>query len=98
MKALRIVLVGGALFFLISGIILFNYGWRDMNLLSLMWGINAIVLIIGVIFERSSYKKKTTSEEGWIRTKERFIDNKSGKMVEVYFHPKSGEREYREIR
>ncbi|HEX8726339.1 MAG TPA: hypothetical protein VF737_13210 [Gemmatimonadaceae bacterium] len=32
----------------------------------------------------------------WQPTGERFVDPASGKLVDVYFDPETGEREYRE--
>jgi D-alanyl-lipoteichoic acid acyltransferase DltB (MBOAT superfamily) len=94
MKFLKIAIVVCALLFLVGIILLVKYGWGGANLVFLIWGINAVVIIIGVLFERGRYKTKNTTEEGWVRTKERFIDHTSGKLVEVYFHPKTGERKY----
>jgi hypothetical protein len=31
---------------------------------------------------------------GWVRTEERFIDPYSGKMVDVFYQPTSGDRQY----
>ena len=31
---------------------------------------------------------------GWVRTAERFVDPESGKMVDVFYEPSSGERQH----
>lgn len=92
---LRLAIVIYALVYVGIGVFLLQ---QSRNIFSwylvLYFFINAGVLILGAIFERSRYQTKHTTKDGWIKTKERFVDNKSGKTVEVYFHPETGERKY----
>jgi len=98
MKYLRIILAVYALFYIVIGILLLEKSREGWNLfITFYFGINALVLIIGAFFERSRYTSKSKLKEGWQPTKERFIDHKSGKLMEVHFNPKSGERKYVEV-
>ncbi|HTD36140.1 MAG TPA: hypothetical protein VK669_01405 [Candidatus Limnocylindrales bacterium] len=53
------------------------------------------VLVIGLLFERR-YRGHVTETGHWEKTGERFIDPASGKLVEVRYDPRTGERDYRE--
>ena len=55
-----------------------------------------LILSLGALYERSRYKSITDKKPGpdWQATGERFIDPESGKLVEVYFKPATGERMY----
>ena len=50
----------------------------------------------GTAFERVFYKPISPEKpgRGWTDTGERFIDPESGRIVEVFFDPTSGERKY----
>jgi hypothetical protein len=62
----------------------------------LVIGLQAIVVIALLAFERSRYRPRIKSGSGeWVPTGEKFEDPTSGKTVEVYQNPQSGEREYR---
>lgn len=55
------------------------------------------VLVLVVLFERWRYTPaRLAGTRGWLPTGERFEDPTSGKLVEVYFNPETGERDYRE--
>jgi hypothetical protein len=59
--------------------------------------INGLVIIGAILFERSSYRSKADRTQGnWQPTGERFNDPTSGQVVEVYYNPQTGERDYRE--
>ena len=59
--------------------------------------INGLIIIGGILFERSSYHSKADRMQGkWQPTGERFNDPTSGKIVEVYYNPQTGERDYRD--
>ena len=55
-----------------------------------------LMLSAGIVWERWQYKKPRTGgpDPGWRATGERFVDPASGKTVEVYFDPRSGESHY----
>ena len=54
------------------------------------------VLILAALFERWRYKPLADARPGpdWQDTGERFVDPETGKLVTVYFHPRTGERRY----
>jgi len=61
-------------------------------------GIQALVMgcvvVIGILCERRYRDDKQQPQGPWQATGERFVDPTSGKDVEVYYDPKSGERRY----
>jgi hypothetical protein len=59
-----------------------------------------LILSLGVLVERARYKSIAGAKPGpgWQATGERFVDPESGKLVEVYFKPATGERRYVEAR
>lgn len=59
--------------------------------------INGLIITGGILLERSSYRSKSNTTQGkWQATGERFNDPTSGKLIEVYYNPQTGERDYRE--
>jgi len=63
---------------------------------AVVFTLEGAVLVIGVVFERVTYKpiEPTTPGPGWARTAERFVDDASGRMVTVYVQAATGERKY----
>lgn len=58
---------------------------------------NGLVIVGGILFERSSYRSKADKTQGkWQPTGERFNDPITGQIVEVYYNPQTGERDYRD--
>jgi hypothetical protein len=63
-------------------------------------GVLGLLLVIGTIFERVRYKAVAPTPPlgpDWVETAERFRDPASGRWVQVYFQPTTGERSYVEI-
>ena len=59
--------------------------------------INGLIIVGAILFERSSYRSNANRTNGnWQPTGERFNDPTSGQIVEVYYNPQTGERDYRE--
>ena len=57
-----------------------------------------IVIILGTLFERWRYTQSGRPLNGrWQATGERFADPTTGKEVEVFYDPASGERRYVEL-
>lgn len=54
------------------------------------------ILAAALAFERRHYGQAVArpAEEGWIETREQFIDDASGKLVRVWYHPATGARRY----
>ncbi|MBI1179922.1 MAG: hypothetical protein GC201_05140 [Alphaproteobacteria bacterium] len=55
-----------------------------------------IVLLLGSLYERIHYKRLAGASPGpdWEATAERFVDPETGKLVQVYLKPRTGERTY----
>ncbi|MFO1058793.1 MAG: hypothetical protein U1E53_17720 [Dongiaceae bacterium] len=54
-------------------------------------------MVLVMICERIAYKRvadRAPSGPGWQRTRERFIDDATGRTVTVYVKPRTGERAY----
>lgn len=61
----------------------------------------ASLLLLGTIGERFYYRGSaaaTPDASGWQATKERFLDEESGRLVTVWFNAQTGERRYVEAR
>lgn len=66
-------------------------GHRDATPLAI-WG---CVIAAAVLVERWRYKARRPEDgDGWQKTDERFIDPESGRAMQVFYNPRSGERRY----
>ena len=84
--------VGGAM--LALGLVALIGGAFGAAAFCLVWG---AILVFGIVYERVAYKTivdKVPSGDGWKRTAERFIDDKTGKTITIYVKPFTGERAY----
>lgn len=53
------------------------------------------LILLGTVFERWRYRPNNTRPAAaWEPTGERFEDPETGKTVQVYYDPRSGERRY----
>ena len=95
MKRLRTFLFASAFIGICISILLFKFG-EGFAFLGVYILVNGVIVIISLVFERKRYKTDQKTKDGWIRTKERFIDHSTGKLMEVFYNPKTGERSYRE--
>ena len=67
------------------------------TVLVLYLAINGLLIAGGILFERSGYRSQVNRTQGnWQSTGERFNDPTTGQVVEVYYNPQTGERDYRE--
>jgi hypothetical protein len=58
--------------------------------------IEGLALTLGILLERWRYVRHVNRNKGrWQSTDERFVDPASGKLMEVYYNPETGERDYR---
>ena len=57
-----------------------------------VWG---LVLVVAVVFERWRYRGREQMASGeWQATEERFVDPESGRLMQVFYQPTTGERRY----
>ena len=55
------------------------------------------LLLLGTLFEGRYRPRVRSGSDGWEPTGERFIDPGTGKLVDVVYNPKTGEREYKDV-
>jgi hypothetical protein len=67
---------------------------------ALYLAVPGLVLLFGLLVEPWRYKPLTDGRPGpgWMATDERFIDPESGKLVNVFYKPATGERRYVAVR
>jgi hypothetical protein len=91
---LRNVILGICAVVVASAIVLFATG----HVSGLVFALQALVVIALLAFERSRYRPRINTGSGrWLPTGEKFEDPTSGKTVEVFQNPATGEREYRPV-
>ena len=93
---LRIAVTALGVVLLAAGAILLAGGrgvFRPFGIQLLIFG--ALVLL-GIVFERR-YRGAAAPGASLQQTGERFVDPTSGKLTEVLYDPKTGERVYREV-
>ena len=91
---LRAFLIGVSVLMLICAVALFVVGQAQPGVLTLVaW---AVILFIGVVFERTRYKAILDAPPGpdFAPTAERFVDPETGVATVVYFNAKTGKRAY----
>ncbi len=60
--------------------------------------VNGLLIVGAILFERRGYRSQVDRTRGkWQPTGERFTDPATGQIVEVYYNPQTGERDYREL-
>ncbi|WP_236600751.1 hypothetical protein [Ktedonobacter sp. SOSP1-85] len=65
--------------------------------LVLYLAVNGFILIGAMLLERQRYRTRVDRTQGyWQPTGERFIDPASKRLMEVFYNPATGERDYRE--
>ncbi|MDE2135412.1 MAG: hypothetical protein KGM97_07830 [Alphaproteobacteria bacterium] len=89
----NILLALGATLFAV-GLVALLGGAFGPSLVAMVWG---AVLVFGILYERYIYKAvvaKPPAGKNWVKTTERFIDDKTGKPVTVHYNTMTGERAY----
>ena len=89
---LRSAVLAAGVLMLAAGIII-----AGLSLPGALWLLIAGgVITAGTLLERVIYKPllRERPGTGWVKTAERFIDPDSGKPVDVFYNPSSGERQY----
>jgi hypothetical protein len=94
MKLLRVILVVYALAFIVGAVALSVHGGSSLFLIIYLI-VNGAIVLVGTVFERGRYKPAVTSDgTDWQTTGERFTDGSSGKLMEVRYNARTGERDY----
>ena len=61
--------------------------------------VNGLIFTLGIVFERWRYKPTRSPQAAkGAPTGERFIDPRSGELMEVYYDASSGERSYVQVK
>jgi hypothetical protein len=57
------------------------------------------LIVVALLVERWRYAPKPSAahDADWVKTDERFVDPESGRSVEVFYNPRTGERRYRDL-
>jgi hypothetical protein len=87
-----LLVLGGTL--VAGGLVALVGGALAPSLIAMVWG---AVLVFGILYERYVYKtvvQTAPTGKNWVRTTERFVDDKTGKTVTVHYNTLSGERVY----
>ena|SRR5215831_10531158 len=75
-----------------AGVLVWTLGGGGSGLGALFAG---LVLLLGIVFERWRYRNEPPPDNArWQKTSERFTDTQTGRVVEVFYDPQSGERRY----
>jgi hypothetical protein len=89
------VITLGAIALLVAALLLMT----GQDVLTVIWLlVNGCVLVGAVVFERWRYRPNIDRSKGrWQPTGERFVDPGSGRLVDVFYNPDTGERDYVEV-
>ncbi|MBY0317809.1 MAG: hypothetical protein K2X72_03700 [Reyranella sp.] len=89
---LRSVVLGAGVLMLVAGIIVAGFSLPGGLWLLISGG----VVTAGTLLERVIYKPLLREKPGagWSKTAERFIDPDTGQAVDVFYNPRTGERQY----
>jgi hypothetical protein len=89
------VITLGVIALLVAALLLMT----GQDVLTVIWLlVNGCVLVGAVVFERWRYRPNIDRNKGrWQPTGERFVDPGSGRLVDVFYNPDTGERDYVEV-
>jgi hypothetical protein len=94
---LRGVIIGYSLLSLIGAALLLFIVHATLWLVLYLAG-NGFILMSAVLFERKRYRTQVDRTQGpWQSTGERFVDPTTKRLMEVFYNPATGERDYREV-
>lgn len=92
MSPLRALLLAVAVALLLAGLAMLFIEPRSQGIGLLVFG---AVLLLGILFERWRYRPPAPPADArWEHTGERFEDPQTGKIIEVLYDPRSGQRRY----
>lgn len=94
---LRWVIIGYGLLYLIGAAVLLFIVHATLWLV-LYLAVNGFILVNAVLLERKRYRNRVDRTQGyWQPTGERFVDPTTERLMEVFYNPATGERDYREV-
>lgn len=94
---LRWVIIGYGLLYLIGAAVLLFIVHATLWL-ALYLAVNGFILVSAVLLERKRYRTQVDRTQGhWQPTGERFVDPTTEQLMEVFYNPATGERDYREV-
>ena len=94
---LRRVIIGYGLLSLIGAAVLFCIVHATLWLVFYL-AVNGFILVSAVLLERGRYRTRVNRTQGsWQPTGERFVDPTTERLMEVFYNPTTGERDYREV-
>ena len=91
---LRNILLALGATLIAAGLVALIGGSFAPSVVAMVWG---AILVFGILYERYVYKTivdKPPTAKNWVKTTERFVDDKTGKTVTVYYNTLTGERAY----
>jgi uncharacterized membrane protein HdeD (DUF308 family) len=91
---LRNILLALGATLIAAGLVALIGGSFAPSVVAMVWG---AILVFGILYERYVYKTvvaKPPAGKNWAKTTERFVDDKTGKTVTVYYNTLTGERAY----
>ena len=96
MKNTRIAIGIYACLCILVAFLLFRHLEGSKNLIIALYVLfNSSIIVGGLFFERGRYKSAISADgNGWHLTKERFIDDSTGKTMAVRYNQQTGERDY----
>jgi hypothetical protein len=94
---LRWVIIGYGLLYLVGAAVLLLVVHTSV-FLAVYLAVNGLILVSAMFFERQRYRSRVDRTQGGFQpTGERFIDPTTEQLMEVFYNPATGEREYREV-
>jgi type IV secretory pathway VirB3-like protein len=91
------VIIGYGLLYLIGAAILLFLVHATLWLVVYL-AVNGFTLVSAMLLERKRYRTRVDRTQGyWQPTDERFVDPTTQQLMEVFYNPTTGEREYREV-
>jgi len=94
---LRWVIIGYGLLYVVGAAVLLFLVHTNI-FLGVYLAVNGLILVSAVVFERRRYHTRADQTQGnWQQTGERFVDPTTQQLMEVFYNPATGEREYRGV-
>jgi hypothetical protein len=90
----RLAALGLAAALATGALALLGLGGDKGSPIAYMLGLQAVLIVIGTVFEARYRGRKSVAGAQWQRTSEREIDHETGTTLEVWFDPVTGERRY----